>query len=1137
METIEELTIFLQRATAEGYRGRLQARGQARALIRQDGVLPIGSPAFGETIDTDLAEYGFSLLRASLALREAGGDSEVWRRGFVRAGNVFEALVQNDAPEVVSRGFFRVVGAASYHLAGYSALAFSLISQGPTDRNLAPAEEALVSLITRDLAALGARTRAWLQDPAHSDDAITLAISSEEIDPDDVIMLIVTSTIFRAFAFFEFALQTGADVLVEEARRLLRQAVSLTKHANAVSLWWIVRIALNLIDDLWSSSLHQTLPHDGPPGAEDYQALRKLFIGELYNRKVAEVELWPSQIKAALRAVDVTDDLVVALPTSSGKTRIAEIAALMALACGKRVLIVTPLRALSAQMERSFRKTFSTLGFTVSSLYGTSGVAGDDEDALRTQNIVIATPEKLDFALRNDSTIIDDVGLVILDEGHLIGPSEREIRYENLVQRLLRRPDHGNRRIVCLSAILPEGDQLEDLTAWIRSDVEGAPIQSDWRPTRQRFGTLVWQGNSARLSFDLESESPFIQHFVSKSSPISPRRTAFPKNTQELTLAAAWKFFDQGKRTLIFCTQRNHVEGYAKAIIDLNQRGFLPSLIDDPELVQRAVAVGQEWLGTEHPAVQCLLVGVAIHHGRLPKPFLREVEALLATGVFRVTVASPTLAQGLNLNAAVLLIPSLYRSKVLISGEEFANVAGRAGRAFVDLEGLVVHVIYKAESWRLSRWRDIVNSAKARSLSSGIIAVVAEVMRRLANSNSGVLNRGDAMEYLANAQEAWFPTDPPGETESIESLIERLDATILGLIEALDADSTDLPRLLDEALTGSLWSRQIARLAKEEYKQHQLSILKARSRLIWNKSTVEQRRSQFAMGVGLEAGLAIDAMASELIALLDQADNAALQGDADTLGDALIGLAERLLSIRPFVPDEDLPSYWHQLLREWIGGADVAAIGLDSMRVVEDAFVYRLVWAIEALRMHRRANGDEPEHLEGSAAACLETGLPQTMMAMLVRSGLPSRIAAQTVIEQIQPMFTSRSEMNQWLRSNKMKLWTDQPDWPTAETSDIWKRFRNEALASSVQKWFSQEWERKLISSTDFNPEFLGRIAIDSSSGQVSITTPDYRPLTQIPLRLGQIQPSLLQVSFTPDRSSVRITRMGRGEANWIQPQ
>ncbi|TIU02907.1 MAG: hypothetical protein E5W40_25300, partial [Mesorhizobium sp.] len=61
------------------------------------------------------------------------------------------------------------------------------------------------------------------------------------------------------------------------------------------------------------------------------------------------------------------------------------------------------------------------------------------------------------------------------------------------------------------------------------------------------------------------------------------------------------------------------------------------------------------------------------------------------------------------------------------------------------------------------------------------------------------------MEYLANAQEAWFPQDQAGDTDSIESLIERLDATVFGLIEALDADSAELPRLLNDALTGSLW--------------------------------------------------------------------------------------------------------------------------------------------------------------------------------------------------------------------------------------------------------------------------------------------------------------------------------------------
>ena len=164
----------------------------------------------------------------------------------------------------------------------------------------------------------------------------------------------------------------------------------------------------------------------------------------------------------------------------------------MCLSASKRVLIVTPLRALSAQTERTFRQTFAPLGFSVSSLYGASGLSAGDEDALRSMDIIIATPEKLDFALRNDASLIDDIGLVVLDEGHLIGPTEREIRYEILVQKLLRRTDADTRRIVCLSAILPDGQQLEDLTAWIRNDVEGEPVRSSWRPTRQRFGCLLY---------------------------------------------------------------------------------------------------------------------------------------------------------------------------------------------------------------------------------------------------------------------------------------------------------------------------------------------------------------------------------------------------------------------------------------------------------------------------------------------------------------------------------------------------------------------------------------------------------------------------------------------------------------------
>ncbi len=1131
METVEELTQFLAEATREGIRGRLQARGEARAIIRRNGVLPQDAPAFAETIDTDLTEYGFSLLRASLALREIGGNANTWRRGFVAAGNAFEALVRNGPPDAVDRGFLRVIGAASYHLGSYSALAFSMISDRPPDANFAPAEEALVWLLLRDLNQLAARTKAWLIEPTHSDEHITQAAAAGELDPDDVVTHVVTTTIFRAFAFFEFALQTGSEDLVDEVRRLLRGALSLASRANAVPLWWITRVSLNLIDDLWTSSLHRVLPIDGP--GNSYRELRRLFIGQLYSRKAAEIELWPSQLGAAQRAVDIADDLVVALPTSAGKTRIAEIAALTTLSAGTRVLIVTPLRALSAQTERSFRRTFSSLGFSVSSLYGASGIAAGDEDALRSQNIVITTPEKLDFALRNDSTIIDDIGLVVLDEGHLIGPSEREIRYENLVQRLLRRVDSANRRIVCLSAILPAGDQLDDLTAWIRNDAPGAPIQSRWRPTRQRFGTLTWLGTSARLSFDLEAGGPFIRDFVSQTAPIRPRRTPFPRDNKELTLAAAWKFAEQSKRALVFCTQRDHVEGFAEAIIDLHQRGFLRSLLQEQELIQRAVAVGTEWLGATHPAVLCLPIGVAIHHARLPGAFLREVESLLAAGVLSVTVASPTLAQGLNLNAAVLLIPSLYRSGNLLSNEEFANVAGRAGRAFVDLEGLVLYVMHDPQHWRFEIWRELVNSARARSLRSGIITVVAEVMSRLARA--GVFRRADAMEYLANSQEAWFPQDQPDDTESIESLIERLDATVLGLIEALDANSADLPQLLDDALAGSLWSRQLARL-DEEHRRHQLWVLEARARLIWNKSDAGQRRSQFAMGVGLEAGLAIDALAAELTEMLAQADGAAVEGDPQRLADNLIGLAERLFLIRPFVPDVELPLGWRDLLRAWVSGADVDTLGLDNLRIVEDAFVYRLVWAIEAIRMRRRARGEESEIIEGGAAAALETGLPNIMMAMLVRAGLPSRVAAMRVIIETQPVFANLTGMNLWLRSDEMAAWTDLPDWPTPETSEIWREFRSHALASSVQKWSAQEWAMDVDLPGWVNAGIPHRIDIEPQTQDVSITTPDYRHITGIRHHLRQYAPSLLEVRFAVDRTNARIVREGRGEARWELP-
>lgn len=1164
METPDELTAFLTAATVDGVLGRLLYRGAAWSLMREAGVLPQNAPALGATIETDLAEHGFALLRGAMALRTQAGASELTNKAFERAANAFEALVRNGDPEVPDRGFRRTIAAAAYHLAGFSAVAYSLFNETAEDLNATPGETAIRHLILRDLDQLRGFVRDWLGNEAHGDKQMAEALGDDDPDIDEVLSTILNTTICRALAFFDFALETGEQEPIESARDLLATAVSLADNAENVPLWWISKLCSHLIDDLWQHSLHQRLPTEPPEGTEEkYPDLRRLFISSLYARKTSEVELWPSQREAALRSTDMTDDLVVALPTSAGKTRVAEIAALMTLSSARRVLIVTPLRALSAQTERSFRRTFAPLGFSVSSLYGASGLSAGDEDALRSREIIIATPEKLDFALRSDPSLIDDVGLIVLDEGHMIGPSEREIRYETLVQRLLRRADAAERRIVCLSAILPSGDELDDLTAWIRSDEPGEPVRSDWRPTRQRFGALTWRRKDALLRLDLDDDGPFLDKFVEEKPARGRERNPYPRKNSHLALFAAWEFAGQGKRTLIFSTQANWVESYGKQVVDLCKRGYLEPLLEDEAPIARALEVGTEWLGENHPAVASLKVGVAIHHGRLPSPFLRELEVLLSDGVLKVIVASPTLSQGLNLNAAVLLVPALYRAGEKIKGEEFANVAGRAGRAFVDVEGLIVHVMFDRTNWRRREWRKLVDSAKARTLKSGLIQIVAEILERL--SREGVLDRDDAWEYLANSREAWRSPDEEAEVaerlataveydpngdesdeeggeedeeetideEPLSQLVERLDATVFGLVEALDADRTDLPKLLDEALRGSLWARQIAREEEDVAPVHK-KVFEARADLIWKTTTTQARRGHFAMGVGLEAGLAIDAMADELAELLDQADDAALSGDLNELAGALGGLGERLLFMRPFIPDKAnaLPANWKDILRRWVSGEEVSKIGPQNMRAIEEAFTYRLVWALEAVRTRRMSLGWSPDKVAGGAAAAVETGVPQFMMAMLIRAGLPSRRAAMAAIEDALPVFVTPAEMRAWLESDEVTANTDAGDWPTPDTAALWARFRTEALSSGIQKWSVERYKR-LLDIEAAPPAGLYRIVTNEGDGRTWLTTPDYQRVAAFKKPAVDPKPSLFSGRLLGNTRLVEALRVGRGKLRW----
>ena len=326
-----------------------------------------------------------------------------------------------DSPD---RDFHRFMAAASYHLGGFSARAYSMLNAGFNDLSLSEMQRGLSLLMLRRLDGLEERLNRWRLEGKGDDsslaDRIGGFLEDEDFEDESIFNmegppsisevliqsadLALTDNFLRALSTFLLALERGERELLDESTSMLLTGLESAAELNMVPQWWCHRIAVCLINDLWDSSFHARLPSSlGGSASPDWPRLREIFIAALLMRHSrAEIELWPSQLDAARKVTGSSENMVVSLPTSAGKTRIAELCILRCIAEGKRVVFVTPLRALSAQTEAVLRRTFRPLGKTVSTLYGNIGAGGVDRSILRNRDIVVATPEKLDFALRND---------------------------------------------------------------------------------------------------------------------------------------------------------------------------------------------------------------------------------------------------------------------------------------------------------------------------------------------------------------------------------------------------------------------------------------------------------------------------------------------------------------------------------------------------------------------------------------------------------------------------------------------------------------------------------------------------------------------------------------------------------------
>ncbi|WP_439662095.1 DEAD/DEAH box helicase [Lentzea sp. HUAS TT2] len=407
--------------------------------------------------------------------------------------------------------------------------------------------------------------------------------------------------------------------------------------------------------------------------------------------------LFPSQIQALQAGITEDINKVVALPTSSGKTFIAElrIAATLVRNPGSRAIYIAPYRLLSRQVERSLRTGLRPLSFQVADLGSSFDTEVTSEDfAHGLPDVAVATPERLDALLRLSTTtrpgsdeareLLASTKVIVFDEIQLLGREGRGQRFELVLTRL--RMSYPSINILGLAAATYGTDTLAD---WISGD---APVTGAKRPT----GTieLRWETTGRIMQR--------VGNLESRIGDISRR------NASDDAAKLILQFDSEYAPILAVMTSRPLAESLARKVLKANTRAgetWRESLSEpDRELLESAIEETRTLLGEEHHLAELLQEGIAYHHAGLPSHVLRHIEMLCSRRILRVLSATTTVAEGADLPFRVVIIPHLNFPSATrrLERDLYQNIVGRAGRAGVAMEGMVF--VLETSAKTLASW-------------------------------------------------------------------------------------------------------------------------------------------------------------------------------------------------------------------------------------------------------------------------------------------------------------------------------------------------------------------------------------------------------------------------------------------------
>jgi hypothetical protein len=424
-------------------------------------------------------------------------------------------------------------------------------------------------------------------------------------------------------------------------------------------------------------------------------------------------------------------------------------------------------------------------------------------------------------------------------------------------------------------------------------------------------------------------------------------------------------------------------------------------------------------------------------------------------------------------------------------------------------------------------------------MESGLLRLILSLLNRVVAKQPRLRNVDAMVEYLAG-NAAWEFPSVAGESRDVaalergrwEGFLTTLDTAILSMLGEREVLDADIETSLDVVLSSSLWSRRL--LERKEATRVVLKAgLEARARHVWSKTSAIQRRGYFLAGIGLRTGKLLDEAAPELNQMLAAANGAVVNGNHVEAIAAIKAFAEKAFTIEPFVP-EDLPSDWQRILESWLNGERIVSDQeAAALRFVEQALVYRLPWAMEAVRVRALANGDTlrnglmMEDVElGLAVAAVETGTLNRSAAVLIRAGFSSRIAALMAVTQTGGAFTNMSELRLWLRSDEVAMRAREPDWPTAPAHRLWEEFIESLGQAPGSEWRKRETQSRILwDGSSAGPGTPVRLHVTTDA--TLVLDSDYTPRGRLVAPINLKRRGLLKAVVAGDEDYLDITYLG----------